>query len=526
MKKRVRSILAMAVALALALTTLLSGCGGGTTPGGTTGGGATVKDTITFAQGSDPRGLDPALCDDGESLKVMCNIYEGLLGYADDSTEIVPVLAESWDISEDGLAYTFKLRENVKFQDGTAFDAEAVKFNIERQIPPLVTEEMGYAGFVYGSVKDVVVNSTYSVTVNLTEPNSAFLANVAMGLAAPMVSPTALQAGDNSVIDNPVGTGPYKFVRWNRGESLVLVANPDYWGTQPKVQNIVFRFIADNSARVVALNSGEVDIIDGIDASLVDQIKSGGDLVAEVQGMNINYMAFNASNGVFANKDARVAAAQAINVPELVQALYQGYAEPATTILPTFVPGYDSAVKQVAYDEAAAKTGLAAAGVTTVHVITYSNPRPYNPATGSNLATAIQGYFQKVGVECVIDTYDWTTYKDKIRAGDYDICFYGWTGDNGDPDNFRSLLSDPDPTMNVSRWADPVYINGMAEALATPSGPERYAQYGELESYAAENAIWVPLSHGKVLVGVKPGLTGYVYHVTGNLHFAKASFTG
>jgi peptide/nickel transport system substrate-binding protein len=454
----------------------------------------------------------------------MDNIYENLLRYADDSTEVEPELAESWTISDDGLTYTFKLREGVKFHDGTDFNAEAVKFNIDRQLKPNVTEEMGYAGFVFGSVKDVKASDPYTVVVNLKEPNSAFLANVAMSLAAPIISPTALKAGNNSVMEAPVGTGPYKFKSWNKSENVVLEANTEYWGEKALIPNVVFRFIADNSARVVALNSGEVDLIDGIDASLVDQIKSGGDVIDEVRGMNINYMAFNTKSDIFKNKDARIAAAQAINVPELVQSLYQGYAETATTILPTFVPGYDANVKQIAYDEAAAKAGLAAAGVKSVHIITYSNPRPYNPATGSNLATAIQGYFQKVDVKVVIDTYDWTTYKDKVRAGDYDICFYGWTGDNGDPDNFLSLLSDPDPTMNVARWKDDSYIKGMAKALETANGPERYAQYGELETYAAENAVWVPFSHGKVLVGAKPGLTGYVYHVTGDLLLAKAKF--
>jgi peptide/nickel transport system substrate-binding protein len=529
MKKSARIILISMLASVLVFSTMLMGCG---TPSNNTGGdpapaaGSSGKDTITFAQGADPRGLDPALVDDGESAKVMANIYENLLDYAPDSTEVIPSLAtELPTVSDDGLAYTFKLRQGVKFHDGTDFNAEAVKFNIDRQLAPLVTEEMGYAGFVYGSVKDVVVVDDYTVTINLTAPNSAFTANIAMSLAAPIVSPKALQDGNNSVMENPVGTGPYKFVKWNKGESIVLEANPDYWGDAPQIKNVVFRFIADNSARVLALNSGEVDMIDGIDASLVDQITSGGQQVVEIPGMNINYMAFNTETGIFTNKDARIAAAQAINVDELVASLYQGYAAPATTILPTFIPGYDPSVKQVGYDEAAAQAGLAQAGVTSIHIITYSNPRPYNPATGSSLATAIQGYYQKVGVECVIDTFDWTTYKDKIRAGDYDICFYGWTGDNGDPDNFLSLLTDPDPTMNVSRWQDPEAIADIATALKTPNGPERDAQYGALEKYAAENAVWVPLSHGKVLIGVAPGITGYVYHMTGDVTFAKASFT-
>ena len=113
---------------------------------------------------------------------------------------------------------------------------------------------------------------------------------------------------------------------------------------------------------------------------------------------------------------------------------------------------------------------------------------------------------------------------EKAAGGDYDACFYGWTGDNGDPDNFIALLSDKDFSMNVSRWQDKTFMANVLKALQTPNGDERWAQYGELEQYAADRAIWRPISHGKVLVGVKPGISGYVYHVTGDVLFANVEF--
>lgn len=523
--KRSARLLALMLALALVVSAL-AGCAGeaeeeqpaGEEPAGE----ATTVDTFTYAQGADPRGLDPALVDDGESSKVIVNIYEGLLKYNDESTDVEPSLAESWEISDDGLSYTFKLREGVKFHDGTDFNAEAVKFNIDRQLPPLVTEEMGYAGFVFGSVKDVEVVDEYTVKINLTAPNTAFLANLAMSLAAPIISPAALEAGNNSVMESPVGTGPYKFVEWNKGENIVLVRNDDYWGEPAKTKNVVFRFIADNSARVLALNNGEVDMIDGIDATVVDQITGAGNELFEAEGMNINYMAYNTTSPLFGDQAARVAFSQAIDREELVASLYQGYSAVADTILPSFVPGFDATVEQVGYDPEAAKAGLAAAGITKVHMIAYTNPRPYNAATGVSLATAIQGYLQKVGVECTIDTFDWTTYKEKVRAGDYDICYYGWIGDNGDPDNFMNLLSDPDPTMNVARWEDPAYQQMIKDALVLPNGDERNAAYGEMEKYVAERAIWLPISHAKTLAAYRPQVSGFVYHQTGNVFLKNA----
>jgi peptide/nickel transport system substrate-binding protein len=326
-------------------------------------------------------------------------------------------------------------------------------------------------------------------------------------------------------MEHPVGTGPYKFVKWAKGENVVLTRNDSYWGEKAKTKNVVFRIIADNSARVLALNNGEVDMIDGIDATVVDKITSGGDKLYQAPGMNVNYMAYNTTTAMFKDAAARKAVSQAINTDELVKSLYQGYSEKATTILPSFVPGFDPSVQQVAYDAAAAKAGLAAAGITKVHMIAYSNPRPYNAATGVALATAIQGYLQKVGVQCTIDSYDWTTYKAKVKEGNYDIAFYGWIGDNGDPDNFLNLLADKDPSMNIARWQDPTYIAMIKSGLETPNGPERDAQYGAMEKYVAERAVWLPISHAKTLAGYRPQVSGFIYHVTGNVFCSNVVVT-
>lgn len=514
--KTVKRVLAVVLAIALFGLTLTA-CAQGASNDPT--------QTLIFAQGADPRGLDPAMVDDGESSKVMVNIYEGLIKYAKDSTKLEPCLAESWDVSPDGLTYTFHLRKNVKFHDGTPFNAEAVKFNIERQMKGTATEDMTYADFVYGYVTKVEATDENTVVITLKDVCTPFLYNLAMSMAAPMVSPKALQDNNNNVNEAPVGTGPYKFVRWDKEQAIVLVRNEDYWGEKAKTQNVIFRIIKDNSARVVALNNGEVDMIDGIDATVVDQITKAGNVVDQPDGMNVNYMAYNTKSALFSKVENRKAISQAINVPELVQSLYQGYATPADTILPSFVPGFSPDIKQVAYDADAAKAALAQAGITTVHMITYSNPRPYNTATGKSLAEAIQGYLSKVGVTCNIEVFDWTTYKEKVKAGDYDICFYGWNGDNGDPDNFMSLLSDKDPAMNVARYDDPAYLELIAKGKAAPEGPERDAIYKQLEQNQVDNSVWLPISHSKLLSAYRPNIQGYYYHVTANIFLSTFSKT-
>jgi peptide/nickel transport system substrate-binding protein len=513
--KTVKRLMCTILAVAM-LSVILTACGQGAND---------PTDTLIFAQGADPRGLDPAMVDDGESSKVIVNIYEGLLKYAKDSTKLEPCLAESWKVSDDGLTYTFKLRKGVKFQDGTDFNAEAVKVNIERQMEGNATADMSYAGFVFGTVSKVEAPDASTVVITLKEKNTAFLYNLAMSLAAPIVSPKAIKDNNNNVNEHPVGTGPYKFVRWDKEQDIVLVRNDAYWGEKAKTKNVIFKIIKDNSARVVALNNGEVDMIDGIDATVVNQIESAGNKLDQPDGMNINYMAYNTTTPAFSKPEVRKAFSQAVNVPELVTSLYQGYASPADSILPSFVPGYAKDVKQVTYDPEAAKAVISSAGITSVHMITYSNPRPYNTANGQALAEAIQGYLAKVGVTANIEVFDWTTYKEKVNAGDYDICFYGWTGDNGDPDNFMALLSDKDPSMNVSRFDNSEYKDLIAKGKATPEGADRDAVYAQLEKMQVDLNPWLLISHSKLLSAYSPKIQGYYYHVTGNIFFSEMTKT-
>lgn len=523
--KRVKKVIALALATAL-IGVSLTGCGSTTaSTGGSTASSSAPNpnDTLIYAQGAEPRGLDPALVDDGESAKVMSNIYEGLLKYNKDSTKVEPSLAKSWDVSPDGLTYTFHLQEGVKFQDGTDFDADAVKFNIDRQLPPQVTEDMAYASFVYGSVKSVEVADKNTVKVNLKAPSTPFLSNLAMIMAAPMISPKALKDNKNNVNQAPVGTGPYKFVKWDKDQDIVLVRNDQYWGTKALTKNVIFKFIKDNSARVVALNNGEADMIDGIDATVVKQITDAGNKIFQAPGMNINYMAYNTSRKPFNDQKLRAAISQAINVPELVKSLYQGYSEPATSVLPTFMEGYDKSISQVAYDPTAAAKTLKDAGLTSVHMITYTNPRPYNAATGQVLAESIQGYLSKVGVKVTIDSYDWTTYKQKVKAGDYDIAFYGWIGDNGDPDNFMYLLSVNDPSMNIALYKNDQFNSLIAKGVSTPAGAARNAIYTQLEKIAAADSAWLPISHAQTLAAYRPNVQNFYFHMTGITPFAGVS---
>jgi len=513
-----RKLLATVLVLAVSVSMLLSGCGSK----GSNSADASKSKTLVFAQGADPRGLDPAFVDDGESAKVIVNVYDGLLKYKKDSTELEPGLATEWTISPDGKEYTFKLRQGVKFHDGTDFNAEAVKFSIDRQLPPKRTDDMPYASFTFGPVDKVVVVDTYTVKILLKEPYTPFLANLAMALAAPIVSPTAVGKYGDKFIENPVGTGPFKFVKWDKGQSIQLEKNEEYWGEKAKVGKLIFQFTKENSVRATQLITGAVDIIDGVDSNNVAEIEKAGAVMAEDEGMNINYMAFNTSRAPFNDAKLREAISHAINRDELVKFLYQGYAKVANSYMPSFIPGFNDKVTPYEYNPEKAKTMLKELGKENleINMIVYSNPRPYNPA-GQKLAESIQGYLLKVGIKSKINVYTWTEYKKKTQQGEGDILFYGWTGDNGDPDNFLSLLDSNEiaSSLNVAKFKNAEVDKLLKAARGTPNGAERDKMYQDIQTIATKEAPWLPISNAKSMAAYSKKVTGFKYHPTGVIFF-------
>lgn len=510
----------------------LTGCGESKRAGdvGSAGGGKGA-DTLTYAQGADPRGLDPAFVDDGESAKVIVNIYDTLLNYDESSCDLKPGLAREYDVSDDGLTYTFTLQEGVKFHDGTDCDAEAVKASIERQLEPARTEDMPYASFVYGSkdagngIASIEAKDATTLVITLRAASTPFLKNMAMALAAPVVAPSAFESGEAN--EKPVGSGPYKFVSWTKGDSVVLEANEDYWDkdNKPQTKNVIFRIIAENASRVTALNNGEVDMIDGIDASVVKTITDAGNKLFQEDGMNINYLAFRNDTGVFSDLAARKAFVKAVNVEEMVKSLYGDYASPATSVMPTWMAPYAEGVKQTAYDPEAAKKEFAELGITSCTMLTYTNVRPYNSIGGQPLAEAIQGYLADAGVEMEIISYDWTTYQTKVDTDAFDCCLYGWVGDNGDPDNFMNLLADENVSMNVGRYRSDAYKALIAQGLSLPEGDERDQVYLKCEQMVADESPWMLISHAQTLAGYNPKVKGFSIHPTGVVHLAGVTKT-
>jgi ABC-type transport system substrate-binding protein len=297
------------------------------------------KKEFVFGRGGDSVSLDPAMIEDGASAQVVEQIFEGLYTYKPGNTEVTPLLADGMpEIDKSGKVYTIKLKQGIKFHDGTPFNAAAVKYSFERLMKGN-SEKMPYAEFTFGQVEKIDAKDDYTVVITLKQPVAPFTANLAMGLAAPIVSPTAHQkSGDDKFGQNPVGTGPFKFVSWQKDQQIVLERNADYWdkANQPKLDRVIFKIIKESSVKADAVIKGEVDAVDGVAPADLKRLQDGAVLLS-APGMNISYMGFRVDRPPFNDKKLRQAILQLIDKNSMVKALYGDSATPALTYIPPFM---------------------------------------------------------------------------------------------------------------------------------------------------------------------------------------------
>jgi len=503
---------------------------------------AAQEKVLVWGRGGDSVSLDPIQVTDGESLKVTHQIYEGLLDYAPGNTEVVPVLATEWEASADGLEWTFRLRQGVKFHDGTPFNAEAVKINFDRwrdtSDPLHVGGDFPYYGYMFGGydadsvIQDVQVVDEYTVKFVLKQVQASFLQDIAMVPFA-IASPKALQENAEGLNTNPVGTGPFKFVSWTKGDRIVLEANPDYWGGKPDIDRLIYRSIPDNNARLVALQAGELDVMDGVEPAFLPTIQATGQFdIIERPPMNVGYLAFNTQVAPFDNVLIRRAISHAINKDELNTAFYGGMGIPAVSPLPPSVWGHNPDVPKYEYNPDRAKELLAQAGYgpdnpLRTQLWAMPVPRPYMPQP-EQIGVAIQNYLREVGIEAEIVTYEWGTYLEKTGMGEHTMALLGWTGDNGDPDNFLYVLLDKDNAVTPDAGNIAFYVNDQVHDLligarTTTDQAERTRLYEQVQALIMEDAPWVPLMHTRVPIAVRKGISGYVPNPTGSESLAKVT---
>ena len=405
--------------------------------------------TLIFGRGGDSITLDPAQVVDGESAKVCDMLYDTLVQYKEASTDLEPALAEAWTRSTDGLTWTFHLRQDVRFHDDTPFNAEAVVFSLTR---PFALFRDFYEQFI----DQITALGPFTVQIRLKTPYAPFISTLA-GTSFSIVSPAAAQDLGEGFGSNPVGTGPFKFVQWDRNDKIVLAANETHWAERPALDRLIFRSIPDNAVRLVELQKGNLHAMEFPNPDEISLIQGDPQLGLLMRpSLNVGYLAMNMEKAPFDNIKVRLAISHAINKIQIVEHLYQGLGIPAKNPIPPSLWSYDDSIEDYAYDPELAKQLLTEAGYpdgfeTTLWALPV--PRPYIP-DGIALAEAIRSDLRNIGVEAKIVTYDWATYLAKTEIGEHDMAMLGWIADVADPDNFfYSLLSIPaaeKPAYNIA----------------------------------------------------------------------------
>lgn len=534
--------------LALGGVVALSGCGatdeGGKPEPGSKQEGASshVQDTLIFGRGGDSVALDPAIVTDGESLRIGRQVFDTLLEYKEGTTVVQPGLAESWEVSADGLIYTLKLRQGVKFHDGTDFNADAVVFNFKRWDDPksefkFEGDSFDYYDSMFGPegsriIKEVKAIDANTVQFTLTQPQAPFLQNIAMSCFG-ISSPKAIQEKKADFKSNPVGTGPFVFKEWKRNDSITLEKNPNYWKEgQPKLAKVIIRAIPDNTARFNALQNGEIDIMEDLNPDDLTVLESKPELQKiERPSFNVAYIGFNLKKKPFDNPKVRQALNYAVNKQAIIDAFFAGQALPAVNPMPPTLWGYNDSVKDYGYDPEKAKALLAEAGYAKgiPEALTfYAMPvsRPYMP-DGKKVGEAIQADFEKIGVKVNIQSPEWATYLDDTKAGAKDdLYMMGWTGDNGDPDNFIYTLLDKDsiPSNNRSFYVNESLHKILVQAQTEVNQDKRADLYKKSQEIIKQDAPWIPLVHTTPLIAGKANLKGYVPSPTGSEPYSTIYF--
>ncbi len=487
--------------------------------------GTGSDNALIYARARDSETLDPALALHEESYKVIANIFEGLVRFKPGTTEVEPCLAKSWRISPDAREWTFYLRRDVKFHDGTPFNAEAVRFSIERQMPPYRQNNTPYAAFTFGMVETIDVPDPYTVKFVLKYPYAPFLRNLAMPASAPIVSPTAATTLGDDFGDRPVGTGPYRFDHWEKDKYITLKAYQDYWGDPAEIQSLTFKVIKNNRFRSLALKLGWADIIDGLTTTDIRFLEGKGCAVLERPGQDLNYLGFFTDKKPFDDPEIRRAVSMAVDRRQIVDGFFQGAVFEANGPLPPGVMGYDPDLNNFPYDPEGAKKILADNGYPhglKITMLTYEDSRPYNPSGGEKLAARLQADLARVGIEVAVKVYPWHQYKEALLNKEGNAFLYGWISDNGDPDNFLYTLlssSQIENGLNSARYRNQEVDLLLARAQQETEPLLREQMYRRAIAIICRDAPWIFLNHSKKLAATVPEIKGFQINADGTSLF-------
>ena len=472
-------------------------------------------------------------------------VFNRLVDFAPGSTDTQPGLAERWEISEDGLTYTFHLRKGVKFQTTDYFkptrdfNADDVLWSFQRQLDPAHPwhdkSPMGFPYFEAMGFKDLLKAvkkvDDYTVTFELTRPEGPFLRDLAMGFASIYSAEYAdqlLKAGKTGELNSkPIGTGPFILVRYAKDAQIRYKANPDYYKGKPPADPLVFAITTDSNVRLQKLRANECQVAVYPKPDDIPALKADPNLrVDELEALIVSYVAMNTTHKYLDDARVRQAIAMALDKDNLVKTLFgEGNATVGTGPYPSTLLGFNSRIANLPHDSEKARALLKEAGVPegtrfTVFIRNGGGVTNPNPALAAQL---LQADLAKVGLNTDIRTLEWGELVKRAKLGEHDLVFYGWAGDNGDPDNFVTPNLSCDAAKsgeNAARWCNPAFDSLLSQARAETEPAKRAALYEQAQEIFHKDQPWISLAYPKLFVAMRKTVEGFHISPMTNNNFA------
>lgn len=500
--------------------------------------------TLVFCSEGNPESLNPQMVTTTTGMNAARPMFNNLVEFKPGTTDLMPSLAESWTVSPDGLEYLFRLREGVRFQSNAVFsptrpvNADDVLFSYLRQWK----EDHPFhkvSGARYDYFKDLGLPELLdavervderTVRFRLRRPSAPFLASMAMPfnvIHSAEYAAAMLKAGTPERVDaEPIGTGPFAFVSFQKDVMVRYRAFEGYWAGRPPIDQLAFSITPNPAVRLTKLRAGECHVMAFPNPADAARIKADPSLqLLQQEGLNIGYMSLNVTKKPFDDLRVRRAISMAVDKAAIVEGVYAGAGTVAKNPIPPTLWSYNEAVEDYPFDIAAAQRLLVEAGYpqgfeTELWYMPVS--RPYNP-NGRRIAEIVQADLAKIGVRLRLVTDDWGAYRVKLQNGDAPMALFGWTGDNGDPDNFLNVLlgctSARPGGNNIAKWCDPSYDRLVTRAETSLDTAERTTLYREAQAIAKDQAPWVPIAHSVVFMAARKEVTGFVMDPLGRHMF-------
>lgn len=466
----------------------------------------TGRTDLVIAVDADVDTLHPTDFSTTVELNILDQIYDTLMYMNPDGTEDPePRIAESYEISEDGLDYTFHLRDDVTFHDGTPVTVDDVVFSLE------LYKESEYQGSQISMMASVEAVDESTVVCHLDSPYAPFL----QGILSPFIcSKDYYEEDPDAFVTSPIGSGPYKFVSRSTGSNVILTANEDYYRGAPAIKDITFEVIPDVATKAIALQTGEVSFAE-VDSSVLSQLEANPAIsIDEVSTSGFAYISMNTEKEPFSDPRVRQAINYAVDRENLVQVCYDGKAEVNSNICAKHRFGYSDDQMQYTYDPEKAKELLAEAGITT----------PYNlgellvAEKYSNLATVIQNDLKAVGLEVTISVKEFNAYISDLTSGNYDITALVMTLEGDTQTLEMAFITDYIGTANNARYSDPEMDELFNQTRTETDTEKRAALFGQILSKAQDEAIYAILCNPLTLYAYSADLQCPEFPLEGNYY--------